>query len=105
VSGGFFFGIIAGMSRTESEKGRGANFFSLPVEPGWEGYERFLDELFDYWKELGLGGTPVELIEIKSLVSGNRPKGSLVPTVPDEYCGTDEDGIKGLLFNLRALGS
>ena len=100
---GAFFGIIGGMSRTDREKGRGASFFGLPVESGWNGYERFLDELFDYWQQLSLGDTPVEFVEVDNLADRVRPRGSLVPTVPDKYCGTDEDGIKGPLFNLRAL--
>lgn len=91
------------MSRTEREKGRGASFFGVPVEIGWREYEIFLDILFDYWNELGLGDTPVEFVEVDHLTSRGRPKGSLIPTVPNKYCGTDEDGIKGPLFNLKAL--
>lgn len=70
-----------------------------------EEYRETLKSLSNYLYELGLeDDPPKESVDIiPGTQSAGRPIGAKLPVYPKSECGTDEEGMDKVLFNLKSL--
>lgn len=66
-------------------------------------YRQTLVGLRDYLNKLNTDEPTGAVTIIPGTEGPGRPLGAKLPIFPQETCGTDEEGMKHVLFNLRAL--